>query len=309
MSSWVFSLFYSICEFLCRKMLRMSRKTIPGLLLILLTAASFGYADQKTVEVVGFGECADCLQKNITNSHAVKGLKVTIDCKHGNGEMKTRGAGELDEEGKFRVEVPQELVENGKLKEECYARLHSASDILCPPSNGVESSKIAFVSESDGKHTFSPVAKLKFSPLTCTSAFLWPFPKLHFPKFSFPENPFFKKPFPSIPKFKKPIPCVPIFKKRIPHVPILKKPLPPHVPIHKKPLPHVKIHKKPLPPHPHLPIFKKPFPHPIPVFKKPIPLPFPKFPPHPQFPPKFFHLPKFKYFPFFPHHPWAFPLP
>lgn len=288
-------------------MLRMSRKTIPGLLLILLIAASFCYADQKTVEVVGIGECVDCLQNNITNSHAVKGLKVTIDCKHGNGEMKTTGAGELDEEGRFRVEVPQELVENGKLKEECYARLHSASDILCPSSNGVESSKIAFVSESDGKHTFSPVAKLKFSPLTCTSAFLWPFPKKPFPKF-FPENPFFKKPFPSIPKFKKPIPHVPIFKKPLPpHVPVYKKRLP-HVPIHKKHLPPVPIYKKPLPPHPHFPIFKKPFPHPIPVFKKPPiplykpkPLPFPKFPPHPEFPPKFFHLPKFKDLPFFPH--------
>lgn len=301
------------------KMLQISGKTIPGLLLILLTTASFCYGDQKTVEVVGISECSDCHQNNIKNSHAFKGLKVTIDCKHANGEMKTRGSGELDEEGKFRVEFPQELMENGKLKEECYAQLHSASDTPCPTYNGIESSKITFVSQSDGKHTFSPVGKLKFSPNTCTSAFLWPtlkhpFPKKPLPKFSFPHINFpfkffhHKKPF-----FKKPILTpIPIYKKPFPHVPIFKKPLLPPIPIYKKPFSHVPIYKKPFPPHipiykkplpPFVPIYKNPLPS-VPIFKKPsIPLykPLPKFPPHPKFPPKFFEHPKYEKLPSFPH--------
>lgn len=39
----------------------------------LVFAASLCYGDDKTVEVVGFGECADCEQSNIKTKHAFSG--------------------------------------------------------------------------------------------------------------------------------------------------------------------------------------------------------------------------------------------
>ncbi|KAL3597453.1 hypothetical protein D5086_009090 [Populus alba] len=156
----------------------------------LIFAATFCYAGDKTVEVVGTGECADCAESNIKTVHAFKGLRVTIDCKPENGEFKTRGFGELDEEGKFKVSLPSEVVKDGKLKEECYAQLHSASAAPCPSHDGLESSKIVLKSKTDEKHTFGLAGKLKFSPVTCTSAFLWP-------HFKYP-------PLPKLPKWKLP---------------------------------------------------------------------------------------------------------
>ncbi|EEF33122.1 conserved hypothetical protein, partial [Ricinus communis] len=123
----------------------------------------------------------------------VVGLRITIDCKPENGEFKTRGVGELDEEGRFTVGLPSHLVKKGKLKEECYAQLHSASAAPCPTHSGLESSKIVLKSKNNGKHTFGLAGKLRFSSVTCTSAFLWPhfkypplpkFPPLH--KWKFP---------------------------------------------------------------------------------------------------------------------------
>ncbi|KAH9696049.1 hypothetical protein KPL71_023016 [Citrus sinensis] len=110
----------------------------------------------KTVEVVGSGECADCALTNIKPSKAFSGLRVTIDCKseNGNGEFKTRRAGELDVDGKFKASLPEEIVENGKLKEECYALLHSASGTPCPAYDGLESSKLVLKEKSNEKHTF-----------------------------------------------------------------------------------------------------------------------------------------------------------
>ncbi|KDO46198.1 hypothetical protein CISIN_1g041542mg [Citrus sinensis] len=109
-----------------------------------------------TVEVVGSGECADCALTNIKPSKAFSGLRVTIDCKseNGNGEFKTRRAGELDVDGKFKASLPEEIVENGKLKEECYALLHSASGTPCPAYDGLESSKLVLKEKSNEKHTF-----------------------------------------------------------------------------------------------------------------------------------------------------------
>ena len=45
----------------------------PGLLLILLLSSSLCYGIAKTVEVVGFGECADCKENNIKTSQALSG--------------------------------------------------------------------------------------------------------------------------------------------------------------------------------------------------------------------------------------------
>ncbi|KAL7002587.1 hypothetical protein U1Q18_003739 [Sarracenia purpurea var. burkii] len=288
---------------------RAALKSLSGVLLgfwlSLFFASSFCHGSDKTValEVVGSGVCADCAQSNIKSSQAFSGLRVTVDCKATNGEIKTRGVGKLDDKGRFKVSLPEEILEDGKLKEECFAQLHSASAAPCPAHNGVESSKIIFKSKTDGQHTFVTAGKLKFSPATCTSAFLWPYfkypplPKSHplkkpLPKFYvlplknfghpkvFP--PIYKKPLPPpFPFYKKPLPPlvlppkIPIYKKPLPPpVPIYKKPLPPPVPVYKRPLPPpVPIYKKPLPPP--VPIYEKPLPPPVPIYKKPLPPPVP----------------------------------
>ncbi|XVE48908.1 hypothetical protein DITRI_Ditri01bG0039500 [Diplodiscus trichospermus] len=261
----------------------------------LLFVASFGDADgEKTVEVVGVGECADCAENNFETSQAFSGLRVTIDCKPENGEFKTRGSGVLDKEGNFRVSLPEDLVKDGKLKEECYAQLHSASAAACPAHGGLESSKIVFKSTSDGKHKFGLKGKLKFSPVTCASAFLWPhhkyppFPKWNHPLPKFPPLKSFHHPLPKLPPhpplksfhhhypifppiYKKPLPPpIPVYKP--PPVPVYKKPLPPPVPIYKPP--PVPVYTKPLPPP--VPIYKPP---PVPVYKKPLPPPVPIYKP------------------------------
>ncbi|XP_031260040.1 proline-rich protein 4 [Pistacia vera] len=268
------------------RILSASREALLCFLVSLLFSASFchGSSDDKTTTtllfgVVGTGECADCSDTNFKTSQAVSGLRVTIDCKPENGVFKTRGSGELDAEGKFTVSLPQEIVEDGKLKEECYAQLHSASAAPCPAHDGLESSKIVLKTKTNGKHTFGLAGKLKFSPVTCTSAFLWPhykyppLPKYSHPKFNLPPlKSFGHQPFPFPPKVfppKPPLPSLP------PKPPLFKKPFPPKVlppPVPYKPLPPPVPVVKPLPPP--VPIYK-PKPKP-PIFVKPLPPPIPK---------------------------------
>ncbi|XP_059296858.1 proline-rich protein 4 isoform X2 [Lycium ferocissimum] len=237
--------------------------------LILLFAVSFCYADDKTIQVVGIGECADCKESNIKTIHAFSGLRVTIDCKAGNGKFKTRGEGQLDKDGKFVVSLPKEMVKDGKLKEDCYAQLHSASAAPCPAHNGIEASKIVFTKSenNDEKHTLKPAGNLKFSTALCTSKFFFFFHHFKHPLFP----PIDKKPLPPIPIYK---PKPPVFK--IPPIPIYK-------PIPKPPLPPIPIYK-PIPP-----FLKKPWP---PLFPK-VPIMHPKLPPfdfhHPLFPPSIAH--------------------
>ncbi|KAG6605001.1 Proline-rich protein 2, partial [Cucurbita argyrosperma subsp. sororia] len=285
-------------------------------------AATLCYADAKTVEVVGVGECAGCKESNIKTSHALSGLKVGIACKSTDGHFKTRGIGELNEEGKFKVLLPNAIVKDEKLKEECYAQLYSASATPCPAHHDLPSSKLILLSKSDQTHTFGLSGNLKFSPQTCTSAFLWPsfkypplpnfphfplplplIPKFHHPYFKHFVHPFYKKPTPPpVPIYKKPNPP-PVYKKPLPPpVPVYKKPLPPPVHVYKKPLPPpVPAYKKPLPP---VPVYKKPLPPPVPIYKPPIPKILPPPSPIPFLKPKhpfFKHLPPI---PKIPHHPF-----
>ncbi|XP_039040831.1 proline-rich protein 4-like [Hibiscus syriacus] len=250
-----------------------------------LFVVGFSNADGKKVEVVGVGECADCAENNFETSKAFSGLRVNIDCKQENGKyFKTRGSGELDKHGNFKVLLPVEMVKYGELKEECYAQLHSVSAEPCPAHDGMESVKIVLKSTSDEKHNFGLKGKLRFSPVTCASATFWPhlqFPPL--PKWNHPPLPTFPVPpltgfhfhhhhpiFPTI--YKKPLPpSVPVSKP--PPVPVYEKPLPPPVPIYKPP--PVPKYKKPLPPP--VPVYKKPLPPPVPVYKKPHPPPFPVY--------------------------------
>ncbi|PSS21725.1 Proline-rich protein [Actinidia chinensis var. chinensis] len=298
------------------------RGAFLGFWVVLLVATGFCHGDDKAVlEVVGIGECADCAVNNIETSQAFSGLKVTIDCKSEKGELKTRAAGELDKQGKFELSLPEDILENGKLKQECWAQLHSASATPCPAYNGLDSSKIVFKSKSAGKHTFTTAGKLKFSPATCISAFFWPYHKHPLLPKSHPLFKYFHHPYHSpkpVPVYKPPVtlpPHVPIYKpKPTPTpVPIYKpkpKPTPTPIPIYKPkptptPVPIYKPKPKPLPPT--VPVYKpkpkpepKPLPPsvpvvtpktPVPIYKKPCP-PFPKIP-IPKIPPKYFHHPKY----------------
>lgn len=257
---------------------------------------------------------------------------MAINCKTAGGEIKRRGVGALDKQGKFTVSLGHEMVLDSKLKEDCYAQLHSASAKPCPAAhNSFDSSKVVFRSNEQGKHTFGLAGKLKFSPLTCASAFFWPYFK-HPQLPPLPKLPPFPKDHPWIKHFLKPpfyqkplTPLVPIYVKPLPPlVPVYKKPLPPHVPVYNKPpvykppkikkpcLPPVPLYnplpkiKKPLlppvpvyKPLPPIPIYKKPLPPLIPIYK-PLP-PIPKFPPiyKPPCPP----LPKLPSLPKIPPYP------
>ncbi|XP_034680903.1 proline-rich protein 4-like [Vitis riparia] len=255
--------------------------TLLGFWVFLLFSVIFCYGNADQFEVVGVVECADCSESRIKASQAFSGLGVTIDCKLANGEFKTRVVGDVSNEGKFKVSLPEEMVKDGyQLKEECFAQLHSASAAPCfDAQSGLEASKIVWKAKTIGKkNVFGPIANLKFSSLTCTSALWWsfykhpPLPKLPLP---FPKAypPPWKK-FGHV--YKKPLPpSIPIYKKPLPS-PVHKKLLPPKVLIHKKPLPpKVLKPNKPFPPP--SPVYKKPFPPSVPVFKKPIPPPVPVY--------------------------------
>ncbi|GFP85946.1 proline-rich protein 4 [Phtheirospermum japonicum] len=264
-------------------------------LLLILFAVNLCSANDKSFEVVGTGECADCKENNFKTSQAFSGLRVTIDCKIKNGDMKRIGSTELDEQGNFKVSIPQDLVENGqKLKHECYAQLHSAAAIPCPAHNGLEASKIIFKSQTNnGKHVFVPTKTLQFSAALCTSKFFWPY-------FKYPPLPplkHFGHPwlFPPLPPLYKPKPLpppVPVYE------PPVSKPLPPPAPVYKpepptpvyKPKPPTPVYKPEPKPKPPTPVYKpKPKPEPkppTPVYKpKPKPEPKPK-PPAPVYKPK-----------------------
>ncbi|BAT77564.1 hypothetical protein VIGAN_02015000 [Vigna angularis var. angularis] len=228
----------------------------------------------RTVQVVGQGECADCSHNNIKTNHAFSGLRVAVNCKSPHGHYSTRGVGVLDEHGNFKVSLPQDMVEDGELKEDCYAQLHSASAEPCP-SHG--NSKIVTESVSEDTHTLKPAAgKLRFSSAICTSAFFWHFFK--HPEFPFPpkdDHPIDPLPPPVRPVHKEPLPPTPTYKKPPTNSPspVTKKPYPPKEKTPSSPTPIY----RPLPPttpisdpSPTTPPFFKSFP-PFPFNKKPCP--------------------------------------
>ena len=159
---------------------------------------------------------------------------MTIECKVNKGHFVTEGSGNIDEEGKFGLKISPHhdiVSDDGALKEECYAQLHSAAGTLCPAHNGLESTKSVFLYKSGDKHVLGLKQNMKFSPELCVSKFFWPMPK--FPPFKGSEHPFpLPPPFelPPFPKFKKPCPPpVPV------HEPPPKVELPPPVPVHHPP--------------------------------------------------------------------------
>ncbi|KAG6413457.1 hypothetical protein SASPL_126168 [Salvia splendens] len=305
--------------------------------LILFGAVNLCSADDKTFEVVGTTECADCNQFNFKTSQAFSGLRVTIDCKLENGDVKRFGSGEVDEQGKFKVSLAQ------KLNDKCYAQLHSAAALPCPAHNDIEASKIVLKSKTNGKMTFAPAKTLQFSATLCSSkTFLpywkhpphpWvkPLPKPTLPPYT---HPWFHKPTPSPVPVYTPTPKPPVVEPLPPPVPVYTptpkppvykpKPKPPvYTPMPKppvyKPKPKPPVYKpKPKPPvykpkpEPPVPVYKPPVKKPCPpVVVKPLPPPVPitkkPCPPLPKIPPKYFHHPKFGHYPplppSIPHHP------
>ncbi|XP_022135775.1 proline-rich protein 4-like [Momordica charantia] len=302
------------------------------LCVLFLFAATFCHgSDLTTVEVVGFGECADCHKNNIKTSHAFSGLRVSIDCKQKDGDFKRKGVAQLDEEGRFKVLLPTEVLKDGELRDEkCFAQLHSASSAPCPSHGGLESSMIVFKSKDEGKQTFGLPGGLKFKSATCASAFFLPYfhhpplPPLYFP----PHPPLFTHPYfhhkffppkayppptpeeplpPPVPEKPPPEPLPPPVYKPKPPKPPVYEPKPPKPPVYEpkppvyKPKPPV---YKPKPPvYKPLPPVYKPLPPPAPVYKHPwykkLP-PIPKLPPCPPVPkvtpvvvpPKYFSHPK-----------------
>lgn len=176
-------------------------RNLAVLLLPFLLSLSFWDASGNliaTSEVVGSTECSGCVENGIKISHAVSGLGVTVECKAQKGHFETRGAADLDEEGKFRVVLPDEIVKNGKLTEECFARLHSSSMQPCPAAQGdLEALKIIVLStQTDGKTTFGLAKKIKFSPEFCSSDI----PRIPLPKI--PRGKIFPSPKYNVPKFR-----------------------------------------------------------------------------------------------------------
>ncbi|OVA06314.1 Pollen Ole e 1 allergen/extensin [Macleaya cordata] len=246
--------------------LSVCRGAFLGFSVTLLLVVAFCYGDDKIVDVVGIVECADCMQNNIKISDIFSELQVSIECKVADGDhqLKTIGVGQLDEEGKFKVTLPKEMVkdEDGHLMEECFAKLipSAGSNVPCPiaTENVQEAySKIILIKskeeENNIKHyTYGTAGKLAFSQLTCSkssstsssssSSSSSIFKNLKFFHHLKHHHPWHKP----LPKFH--IPPKVLHKK--PDLPIIKKkPLLP--PVYKKPILIPPKHKKPfLPPIP-----------------------------------------------------------
>ncbi|KAF7049754.1 hypothetical protein CFC21_058240 [Triticum aestivum] len=122
--------------------------------------------------VVGLARCSDCTRKNMNTEAAFKGLQAAVKCKNGEGEYESKAAGHVDNSGAFSVPLNVGLVgDDGELKQDCFAQLHSASGAPCP---GQEPSKIIAARPGrDGQTTFVALAGEVHRPLAeCASAFL-----------------------------------------------------------------------------------------------------------------------------------------
>ena len=139
-------------------------------------ALAIGFAEAVHGEtapvVVGLAKCSDCTRKNMNAEAAFKGLQVAIKCKNDKGEYESKAVGLVDKSGAFSVPLAADLVgEDGELKQDCFAQLHSASSAPC---SGQEPSKIIAAQPSrGGKMTFVALAGKVHQPSSeCASAFL-----------------------------------------------------------------------------------------------------------------------------------------
>uniref|UniRef100_A0ACD5XJG9 Uncharacterized protein n=1 Tax=Avena sativa TaxID=4498 RepID=A0ACD5XJG9_AVESA len=122
--------------------------------------------------VVGLARCADCTRKNMNAEAAFRGLQVAVKCKNGKGEYEGKAVGQVDKSGAFAVPLAaDEVGEDGRLKQDCFAQLHTASSVPCP---GQEPSKIVAAQPShDGKMVFVALPGEVHQPSEeCASAYL-----------------------------------------------------------------------------------------------------------------------------------------
>nr|CAB3495003.1 unnamed protein product [Digitaria exilis] len=196
---------------------------------------------EATSMVVGLAKCADCTRKNMKAEAAFDGLKVAVKCKNADGTFETKAVGKVDKSGAFSIPLTADLLrEDGELKQDCFAQLHSATNQPCP---GQEPSWIARPStDTDKKTTFVAVAgKMHYASKECASAFLCD--HLHKKHITIPLPHFHKKP---VPEHKSPTP-VPVYHAPVPETP---------VPVYHSPVPE---YKTPTPEHAHpTPIYHPP---------------------------------------------------
>ncbi|RLN15596.1 proline-rich protein 4-like [Panicum miliaceum] len=226
------------------------RRLLAGVGAVLLVAILAHAAEPEMASmIVGLAKCADCTRKNMKAEAAFNGLKVVVKCKNADGVFETKALGEVDKSGAFSVPLTADLLrEDGELKQDCFAQLHSATNQPCP---GQEPSWIVRPSsDDDKKKTFVAVAgKMHYSSKECASAFLCD----HFHK----KHLFHKKPI-MMPHFhNKPAPehkpptSVPVY-----HAPVPEYKPPTPVPVYHSPVPE---YKPPTPAHSHpTPIYHPP---------------------------------------------------
>ncbi|XP_047956663.1 proline-rich protein 4-like isoform X2 [Salvia hispanica] len=144
-------------------------------------------------EVVGAMHCSDC----INNRNSSQGFEVVIKCNA--NEMRAQGNGGVDESGKFNVTLSAETAGDSDDTDGCYAKLQSRSGAPCH-IQAAQTASLKMISNSTINIT-RPTAVVKFSPITCQSAFFWLFPNLTF---------FGPKPRPSPPEYTPPPAASPV---------------------------------------------------------------------------------------------------
>ena len=174
---------------------------------------------------------------------------MAVKCKNDKGEYESKAVGQVDKSGAFSIPLAaDEVGEDGELKQDCFAQLHSTSSVPCP---GQEPSKIVAAQTShDSKTTFVALAGKVHQPsVECASAVLCDPLHKHHPVLS-----------------HKPMTMPPKHDHGHPHLPVIK---PPVV------IPHKHDHD-----HPHLPVIKPPkhdhdhgHDHSLPPVVKPNPTP------------------------------------
>ncbi|EER94343.1 proline-rich protein 2 [Sorghum bicolor] len=216
--------------------------TLPRCLLAGICAAALlaavvvahGAEPETASMVVGLAKCADCSRKNMKPEAVFNGLQVAVKCKNADGVFVTKALGEVDRTGAFSVPLAADLLrEDGELKQDCFAQLHSAANQPCPgqePSWIVRSATSEY-DDDKTKKTFVAVAgKVHYPSKECASAFLC----YHF----FKKHLLHKKPTvmsphihkkPAVPEYKPPTTTTP--------VPVYHSPVPEYKPGHPTPTP------------------------------------------------------------------------
>ncbi|XP_057788511.1 pollen-specific leucine-rich repeat extensin-like protein 3 [Salvia miltiorrhiza] len=233
-------------------------------------------AKSATVKVVGL---LHCIKNGSSCSNSSLGFEVMVRCKA--NEMMAQGNGGVDERGKFNVTLSAEIAGDSSATDGCYAKLQSRSGAPCHIQAAQAASvKILTHSAATQAVNVSAPTVIKFSPITCQSAFFWPFPNITFfgsppppaPEYtpplenSTPPQPSYNAPAPSLPppELEAPSPSpalAPPPTYRNPTNPTIRRPSPPP----QAPPPQI-------PPPTSTPVYSRPSPPPLPAAAAATPL-------------------------------------